>query len=323
MSMLRKITSGLRSLFRREQADQELDEELGAYQEMAADEMMKQGMSRKAALREVRLERGSVEIAKEIVRSGGGEFFVETCWQDLQYSVRMLRKSPGFAAVAVLTLALGIGANTAIFSLTDQILLRELPVSHPEELVILRSPGPNHGRTWGDVDQGAQSFSYPMYKDLRERANVFSGLLACRRITVNVSGHVETQAAHANLVSGNFFETLEMQPALGRLITPSDETAPGANTVAVLSHSYWSRQFGADPSILNKPLTVNGVPLTVVGVARKGFFNDHKRVSRYQSGTWLEYCSGARANPPRWWIVCGRTMSVMEAAGQARKSPAC
>src|SRR5690348_218802 len=170
MSFLRNITTGLRSLFRKEQVDQELEEELRAYQEMATAEKMKNGMSRKEALRAVRLERGSLEVSKEIVRSGGWEFFLETCWQDLHYSVRMLRKSPVFAAVAIVTLALGIGANTAIFSLTDQILLRDLPVPHPEQLFILRSPGPNHGHTWGDVDQGAQSFSYPMYKDLRERA---------------------------------------------------------------------------------------------------------------------------------------------------------
>src|SRR5947208_4199319 len=245
---------------------------IGAYLEMAAEEKVKQGLGRRDALRAVRLQHGSLEIAKEEVRSAAWEFFVETCWQDLHYSVRMLRKSPGFALVAIVTLALGIGANTAIFSLTDQILLRELPVPHPEQLFILRSPGPNHGHTWGDVDQGAQSFSYPMYKDLRERATVFSGLLACRRITVIVSGHGETQAAHADLISGNFFQTLEVQPVLGRLFASSDETAPGANTVAVLSYSYWSRQFGADPAILNKPLTVNGVPLTVVVVARKGFY---------------------------------------------------
>src|SRR5438105_1000024 len=272
MSLFRNFTIGLRSLFRKNQVDRELDEELGADLEREAAEKMRQGISRKDALREVRLERGSLEVTKELVRAGGWECFVETCWQDLHYSVRMLGKSPGFAAVAVLTLALGIGANTAIFSLTDQILLRELPVPHPEQLVILRSPGPNHGHTWGDVDQGAQSFSYLMYKDLRERATVFSGLLACRRITVNVSGHGETQAAHADLVSGYFFETLEVQPALGRLFMPGDETASGANTVAVLSYAYWSRKFGADPAILNKPLTVNGVPLTVVGVTRKGFF---------------------------------------------------
>ncbi|MHB8754527.1 MAG: ABC transporter permease [Candidatus Acidiferrales bacterium] len=194
-----------------------------------------------------------------------------TLWQDLRYAVRMLFKSPGFTAVAVLTLALGIGANTAIFSFTDQVLLRMLPVPHPEQLVVLRSPGPNPGHTWSDTQGGAMSFSYPLYKDLRDRTSVFSGLLACFPVDVNVSGHGATESAHGELVSGNFFDTLEVRPALGRVFMPSDETAPGANPVAVLSYAYWTRQFGADPSILNKPLTVNGTSLTVVGVARAGF----------------------------------------------------
>src|SRR2546421_2970511 len=134
MSFLRNISSGLRSLFRKEQVDRESDEELGAYLEMEAAEKMRQGVSRKDALREVRLERGSIEVTKEIVRSGGWESFLETCWQDGRFAARTLRKSPGFTAVVVLTLALGIGANTAIFTLIDAVMLNSLPVANPAQL---------------------------------------------------------------------------------------------------------------------------------------------------------------------------------------------
>ncbi len=190
--------------------------------------------------------------------------------QDIRFGLRTLTKNPGFTLVAILTLALGIGANAAIFSLTDQVLLRLLPVERPQELVVLHSPGKSHGRTWNDI-QGGHSFSYPMYKDLRDRNEVFAGLLARYHVQVSVAGQGQSQLAEGELVSGNYFQVLGVQPVLGRVFSWQDETAAGANPVAVLSYGYWTRNFGGDPNILNKQLSVNGNSLTVVGVARSGF----------------------------------------------------
>jgi predicted permease len=191
--------------------------------------------------------------------------------QDVQFGLRMLAKNPGFTIIAILTLGLGIGANTAIFSLTDQVLLRSLPVKDPQELVTLHSPGANPGHTWSDGDDGG-TFSYPKYKDLRDQSGqVFSGLLARFPYSLTVAGNGEPERCAGELVSGNYFQVLEVNPALGRVFTPQDETAPGANPVAVLGHGYWMRRFGGNPSILNKQLTVNGSVLTVVGVAAAGF----------------------------------------------------
>jgi putative ABC transport system permease protein len=189
---------------------------------------------------------------------------------DVRCALRMLARNPGFTAIAVLTLALGIGANTAIFSLTDQVLLRALPVKNPRQLVIVRAVGWKTGHTSSDSDDSV-SFSYPEYRDIRDRAPAFAGLLARFGLSLNVAAKGHTERAPGELVSGNYFEVLGVQPALGRVFSASDETAPGGNPVAVLSYGYWARQFGSDPGILNKPLTVNGTSLTVVGVAQRGF----------------------------------------------------
>jgi predicted permease len=195
---------------------------------------------------------------------------MDTLWQDLRYGFRTLMKNRGFTAVAVLTLALGLGANTAIFSLTDQILLRLLPVEKPDELVILRSPGPKQGRVWSDGDSDT-SFSYPLYKELRDKNNVFSGLLGRFAIPLSVAGDGQTERANGELVTGNYFEVLGVRPALGRVFTDDDDRTPGASPIVVLSHGYWTRRFGANPDVLNKTLVVNGTGMTVVGVARAGF----------------------------------------------------
>ncbi len=195
---------------------------------------------------------------------------MENLLQDIRFGLRTLGKNPGFTIVAILTLALGIGANAAIFSLTDQVLLRLLPVERPRELVVLSSPGRSWGRSWSDGD-GATSFSYPDYKDIRDRNEVFAGLLARFHVQVSVAGHGESQLSEAELVSGNYFQVLGVRPFLGRVLTAQDETAPGANPVALLSYGYWTRHFGSDPNILNKQLVINGNSLTVVGVVRPGF----------------------------------------------------
>jgi predicted permease len=190
--------------------------------------------------------------------------------QDFRYALRQLRKSPGFATVAILTLALGIGANTAIFSLLDQALLRSLPVKDVDRLVLLKYEGSNTGRLQSRAD-GHFYFSYPMYRDLRDRNSVFSGLIATDWTQVGVQWHNQPDLVAAELVTGNYFDVLSLQPALGRLFVAADDLVADANPVIVLSFSYWQRRFGADPGILNQSILVNGHPFTVVGVAPPGF----------------------------------------------------
>src|ERR1700733_13379819 len=190
--------------------------------------------------------------------------------QDFRYALRQLHKSPGFTIVAVITLALGIGANTAIFELLDQALLRGLPVEDVDRLVILRYSGSNTGHLDSRAD-GKFYFSYPMYRDLRDRNSVFSGLIATDWTEVGVQWHKQPDLVAAELVSGNYFGVLGLRPAMGRLFVAADDRVPGANPVVVLSFSYWQRRFGADPQILNQSILVNGHPFTVVGVAPPGF----------------------------------------------------
>lgn len=195
---------------------------------------------------------------------------MQTLMQDLRYGLRMLAKNPGFTAIVVLTLALGIGANTAIFSLMNQILLRQLPVQNPNELVVLHAPGPVTGHVSDDGDE-TESFSYPMYKALRENSATVCNMLGQYTFSASIASRGQTERGSGQLVSGNYFEALGVPPALGRVFSLDDDRVPGGHPVVVLSHAYWMRHFGGDGSILNKSLLINNVEMTVVGVARAGF----------------------------------------------------
>jgi len=190
--------------------------------------------------------------------------------QDFRYALRQLGKAPGFTTVAVVTLALGIGANTAIFSLLDQALLRALPVKDADRLVVLQSLGSFKGHTSSRTDANF-SFSYPMYRALRDHNSVFTGLIATTWSEVGVQWHNKPELVAAELVSGNYFDTLGVKPALGRVLVPSDDVVPDANPVVVLSFSYWQRGLGADPAVVNQSLLINGRPFTILGVAPPGF----------------------------------------------------
>ena len=308
MSLFRKFATGLRSLFRKNQVDRELDEELGAYLEMEAAEKMRQGVSRKDALREVRLERGSLEISKEIVRSGGWAFFVETCWHDVLFGLRMLAKSPGFTATAVLTLVLGIGANTSIFSLLNAVMLQSIPVRHPEQLVVLRwsvhelPEESNIGTSssgdclWVPGVHQSCSFSYPMYKAILAHTNVFSSVLAMAGAgQMDLSGNGPASLVGGELVSGNYFDTLGVSSALGRALAPSDDQ-PDATPVIVLSYPYWQRAFGSAPDAVGKTIRLNGAPFTIVGVIDPRF----TRLTPGKSHDIWVPLSQAASLEPRW-----------------------
>jgi len=200
-----------------------------------------------------------------------------TLIQDVRYALRMLRKSPAFTTIAVLTLALGIGANTAIFSLVNAVMLKMLPVKNPGELVAVGDPQRVHHRSIGNPR--VDSFSYPLYRELNTFNQVFSGMLASGeayrlRITAaDSNGEINTNVTGV-LVSGNYFSVLGVNALYGRVLTPKDDTAAGANPVAVISYSFWRDQFGQDPSAVGRVIRVNDTPFTIVGVAPPGFFGD-------------------------------------------------
>src|ERR1700722_14125278 len=197
-------------------------------------------------------------------------------FQDLRFAARQLRKSPGFTAVAVVTLALGIGANTGIFTVVNGLLLKMLPVRDPQQLAVVGDPARVSSRSNGTPRTDV--FSYPLYKELRDRNSVFSGLCAAatdHHIEVDAGqGGLPDEKINGRMVSGNYFNVLGLEPAAGRLFSDADDTAENANPVIVLGFEYWQRKFALSPSIVGRDIRLNGYPFTVVGIAPAGFDGD-------------------------------------------------
>jgi hypothetical protein len=263
MRFLNVFVGRIRSLVRRQRSESELSEELRYHLERQIEQKVARGMSPKEARYAALREFGGVAQVQEECRDQRGLGFVETLLRDGAYALRVLRKSPGFTVVAVLSLALGIGANTAIFSLINALLIKSLPVKNPGQLVQFdRANLGSHEMT---------SFPYPFYQELRDGTEVFSDLLCLSSASTGMrqpDGGVER--LRGQLVSGNFFEALGVQPHVGRLLSPEDDTAAAA-PVVVLGHGFWQRRFGGDAGVVGTTIDLRDVPMTIVGVASPSF----------------------------------------------------
>ena len=267
MKAIRAFLFRLMGLFDKERRDRELAEELASHLRMQIEDNLRSGMTPEEARRAALLKSGGVELAKEACRDRRGLPVLETAMRDLRHALRLLSRGPAFTVVAVLSLALGIGANTAIFTLLDQIVLRPLPVPHPEQLQMIWTTGPNLGS-----NQGSRASSYPMYQDFQQRAPAFSYVF-CRYYTpLSISLGDQTERVTGELVSGNYFQALGVGPALGRVFSPEeDDRVYKGHPVVVLSHQYWVMRFGADPGVLGQKILVNNYPMVIVGVSAAGF----------------------------------------------------
>lgn len=284
MSVMRILISRLKGLFASQRQDEELNNELQAHLEMLVEENIRKGMAKEQARRAASLKFGGIAQTAEAYREARGLHFVQTFLQDLRYALRMLRRAPGFAAVVVISLALGIGANTAIFSAIDAVMLRMLPVEEPQQLVMLHWYAPRHpqkyvgdleGSSFGNAKEGytSYSFAYAQYEQFKKENHVFSSTLAFAAnndsVNVGIDGRAETTVVQG--VSGSYFDGLGVQTILGRPITPQDDQESSPAT-AVASYEFWRVKLGGSPDVVGKKIIVNALPVTILGVAPPEFF---------------------------------------------------
>jgi predicted permease len=283
--------------------DEELDEEIRSHLRMAIRDRVERGETPEQAEAAARREFGNVGLVKEVTREMWGWTWLRQFIQDLRYGLRAMRREPGFTAVAVLTLALGIGANTAIFSLLDAVLLKSLPVREPEGLVLF-GEGEEVGLTQHFPNASTDLFSYPFYQQARQNKEVFSEVTAVQSIPWRVHGTVDTNGSggeleqvDAQLVSGTYFSVLGVNAHLGRTFTDADDQTPGGHPVAVVSHAWWQRRMGGDAGAVGRNITIGRTAYTIIGVAPEEFFGTTVGQS---PDVWVPLAMEAQLPPAHW-----------------------
>ena len=281
MSAGSRMRTWWRAVIRHGEVDAQVDEELRFHIESYAEDLMRSGMAREEAMRRAKAELGSLTATREKTRQAWGTRWFDELRGDVRFALRMLGKSPGFALIAVGSLALGIGANTVIFTAAQHMLLDRLDVPHPEQLRLLGWTEPRDGvveSEWGEWDnlpgggQDSTSFSYPVYQQLRRENRSLADIFAFKnfgRMTATVDGHAE--AVNVEMVSGNYYSALEVKPQLGRGIEEGDDGAVGSGPVVTISDGFWAKRFGRSREVIGKTILVNATPMTIVGVNPRGF----------------------------------------------------
>ena len=299
--------------WKRRRLEHDLERELAHHIERRVEDLVRSGVDEPEARRRAAVEFGSVTLVREEVRDAWFWRWADDLWRDVRYGLRTLRRSPIFTATAVLSLAIGIGANAAIFSLVDRILLRVLSVPEPRQLVRLAWMGSDLTGKWGS----GTLVSYPLCKELSEQDQFFDGVLCRHPTMVALSIGREREQVRAEIVSGSYFEVLGAHAQMGRLITPADDAQPGANAVVVLSNAFWRDRLGGAADVLGRVIRLNNHPMTVVGVTSADFrgVDPHTRPAVYVPAAMTEQAAGLE---PYWKGLLNRRTAWLHAIGRLR-----
>jgi predicted permease len=287
MALLSRLASLARGLLRRSAVEDEMADEVRFHLERRAADLVASGMAPAEAARRARLEFGPPERWKDDCREARGLRWFDDLGGDLRYAARTFRRSPGFAVVAIVSLALGIGANVLVFTVVDALVLAPLPIADPERVVFVQGKG------------SFVSHSFPAYRDLRDRAEGFEGLVGTRISPMDVDAGTGSSRAWGYLATGNYFDVLGLHPALGRLFHPADDRVPGGSPFAVLSFEYWRSRFAGDPGVVGRTVRINRLPYTILGVAPKGFRGTERF---YPADLWVPMMMQAQIEIGNPWL---------------------